>query len=185
MGIKSALIKIESIWRILNTLTEYFFSDNGFFTVGTEDGEIYVWETVNFSLFKKYDLQTSSITAIIYSPDGMKLAVGSSDKIFQILDIHTGMPVFIKTLKSSVCSLKWSKFLLVIGCEDGYLLVWDIFEVKLIEEFKAHSGKFCNFSKKIEHYWKWSIKLQYKKTLVIKISFASKVEHQFMDNLFY
>lgn len=99
----------------------------------------------NFSLFKKYDLQTSSITAISYSPDSMKLAVGSSDKIFQILDINTGMPVFIKTLNSSVCSLKWSKFLLVLGCEDGYLLIWDIFEVKLIVEFNAHSGIFFSF----------------------------------------
>lgn len=132
---------------MLNTFNEhvYFFSDNGFFTVGTEDGEIYVWEMSNFSLFKKYDLQTSSITAISYSPDSMKLAVGSSDKIFQILDINTGMPVFIKTLNSSVCSLKWSKFLLVLGCEDGYLLIWDIFEVKLIVEFNAHSGILFSF----------------------------------------
>lgn len=98
----------------------------------------------NFTLFKKYDLQTSSITAISYSPDSMKLAVGSSDKIFQIIDVNTGMPVFIKTLHSSVCSLKWSTFLLVLGCEDGSLSIWDIFEVRLIMEKNAHSGNFFN-----------------------------------------
>lgn len=95
----------------------------------------------DFTLFKKYDLQSSSITAISYSPDNMKLAVGSNDKVFQIIDANTGMPVFTKTLNSSVCSLKWSEFLLVLGCEDGTLSIWDIFEVKLIMEFNAHSGK--------------------------------------------
>lgn len=95
----------------------------------------------DFTLFKKYDIQTSSITAISYSPDSMKLAVGSKNKMFQIVDVNSGMPVFSKILNSSICSLKWSKFLLVLGCEDGGLSIWDMFEVKLIMEINAHEGK--------------------------------------------
>lgn len=119
------------------------FRENKYIAVGTEDGEIYVWETTNFTLFKKYDKHCSSIRALSYSPDGMKLAIGSSDKLFQIIDVNTGMPVFSKTLKSSISSLKWNDFLLVLGCDDGGLSIWDIFEVKLLLEVKAHSGIIC------------------------------------------
>lgn len=101
----------------------------------------------DFTLFKKYDLQTSSITAISYSPDSMKLAVGSKDKMFQIVDVNTGMPVFSKMLNSAICSLKWSKFLLVLGCENGVLSIWDMFEVKLILELNAHAGKYNGLQK--------------------------------------
>ncbi|XP_018570993.1 protein FAN-like [Anoplophora glabripennis] len=116
-----------------------FDRENKYLAVGTEDGEIYVWETTNFTLFKKYDKHCSSIRALSYSPEGLKLAIGSSDKLFQIIDVNTGMPVFSKTLKSSISSLKWNEFLLVLGCDDGGLSIWDIFEVKLLLEVKAHS----------------------------------------------
>lgn len=92
------------------------------------------------TLFKKYNLRSSGITAISYSPDSMKLAVGTSDRLFQIIDINTGLPVFSKTLGSYVTSLKWSDFLLVLGCEDGTLSIWDIFVVKPIMKMQAHSG---------------------------------------------
>ncbi|CAG9825349.1 unnamed protein product, partial [Phaedon cochleariae] len=117
-----------------------FDNDNRFLAVGTEDGDIYIWEVIDFTLFKKYNLQTSSISAIAYSPDGLKLAVGSRDKSFQIIDVTAGMPVFSKTFHASVASLRWCDFLLAIGCEDGTLSVWDIFEVKLLLQMPAHSG---------------------------------------------
>lgn len=112
--------------------------------VGTEDGEIYIWETQEFNLHQKFDSQLSSITAISYSPDGLKLAIGSKDKVFQIIDVKTGMSVFNTSLKSNVCSLKWNDFLLILGCNNGTLLIWDMFEVKLLLEAEAHKGNICH-----------------------------------------
>ncbi|KAG5896999.1 hypothetical protein JTB14_010751 [Gonioctena quinquepunctata] len=115
-------------------------SGNGHLAVGTEDGDVYIWEMNNFTLVKRYPLQSASIDTISYSPDGLKLGLGSRDKFFQIIDVNSGMSVFSTVLHANVSSSKWNEFLLVIGCEDGTLLLWDIFEVKLLLEIKAHSG---------------------------------------------
>ncbi|XP_044266497.1 protein FAN-like isoform X1 [Tribolium madens] len=118
-----------------------FDSDNKHLAVGTEDGEVYIWKTNEFTLYKKYAIHSSSITAINYSPDGLKLALGGKNKTLQIVDVETGLPVFTKTLKSAISCMKWVGFLIVLGCEDGSLFIWDIVEVRLLYEIsKAHSG---------------------------------------------
>lgn len=73
----------------------------------------------------------------------MKLALGSRNKTLQIIDVETGLSVFTKTMKSPISSLKWDGFLLILGCDDGNLFIWDIVKVKLLYEVdKAHSGDF-------------------------------------------
>ncbi|KAL3282016.1 hypothetical protein HHI36_005219 [Cryptolaemus montrouzieri] len=116
-----------------------FDQGNNYLAVGTEDGEVYIWETVEFTLFKKYQFG-SSIKCMDYSPDSTKLALGGKDKIFQIIDTTTGMAVFRKMLNSSILSLKWKEYLLVLGCEDGNLFIWNMVEVKILYELKAHEG---------------------------------------------
>ncbi|CAG9772021.1 unnamed protein product [Ceutorhynchus assimilis] len=119
-----------------------FDPEENCFAVGTEDGEIYIWQVRDFGLFKKYNLG-SKINALDYSPDGQKLAIGTENGSFQVLEVNTGMPVFSKTLQSNVCSLKWSGQLLVIGCQNGLLSLWDMFEVRLLLEIEAHTGAIC------------------------------------------
>ncbi|XP_044751109.1 protein FAN-like [Coccinella septempunctata] len=116
-----------------------FDQENAFLAVGTEDGEVYIWKTSEFSLHKKYQVG-SSIKCIDYSPDGTKLALGGMDGVFQIIDTTAGLAVFRKILNSSLTSLKWSRCLLIIGCENGSLMIWNIVEVKLLYEFVAHKG---------------------------------------------
>ncbi|CAG9854526.1 unnamed protein product [Phyllotreta striolata] len=117
-----------------------FNSVSNHLAVGTEDGDVYIWEMSGFSLFKKYTSQSSSITAVSYNSDGTKLATGSRDRVFQIIDVNTALPVFSKTLTSSISSMKWRDYLLILGCDDGMLLLWDIFEVKILMEVAAHAG---------------------------------------------
>ncbi|VEN59952.1 unnamed protein product, partial [Callosobruchus maculatus] len=94
--------------------------------VGTQDGEIYIWEMAEFTLFKKLIQHAASVDAISYSPDGLKLAIGFNNKAFQIIDVNSGMPVFNTRLNSKITSMKWSDFLLIIGCEDGAIRTVDI-----------------------------------------------------------
>lgn len=116
-----------------------FDSSNKYLAVGTYDGEICLWETKDFLLYKKHSLGCS-INAIEFSPDGLKLAFGQKDKIFQIIDINSGLAVLTKALDEPAKSLKWKDFLLVIGCENGLLYIWNIIEVKILLEVKAHDG---------------------------------------------
>ncbi|KAJ3655160.1 hypothetical protein Zmor_014297 [Zophobas morio] len=118
-----------------------FDHNNNYLAVGTEDGEIYIWQTKEFILKKKYQINSSSITTINYSPDDVKLAIGSKNKTLLVIDVETGLSVFTKMMKSPISSLKWDGFLLILGCDDGNLFIWDMVEVKLLYEVhQAHSG---------------------------------------------
>lgn len=66
------------------------FSDNSRFAVGTVDGEIYIWKTCDLTIDKKYKNFTSRINTLVYSPDGQKIAVGTDNGIFCILEVTTG-----------------------------------------------------------------------------------------------
>ncbi|KAF7269361.1 hypothetical protein GWI33_017614 [Rhynchophorus ferrugineus] len=114
-----------------------FDRDDNHLAVGTEDGELYIWEMSNFTLYKKFNLP-SGINAMSYSSE--KLAVGCNKGHFEVLDVNTGMSVFNITLKSPICSMKWKGHLLVIGCNNGTLSLWDMFEVKVLLEKLVHSG---------------------------------------------
>ncbi|KAF2878744.1 hypothetical protein ILUMI_27419 [Ignelater luminosus] len=117
-----------------------FSPDNDYLATGTGDGEIYIWDVTSSSLHKKFNLHKGAIKAISFSPEGQKLVSCGSDKIFQVIDISTGMALCSKTLSSVLLCLKWQEFLLLLGSEDGILYIWDIVEVKLLHQTKAHEG---------------------------------------------
>lgn len=112
--------------------------------MGTDDGEIYIWETENFLLKKKFVSHSATITAINYGPDGQTLASCGMDKLFQILDVNTGLSVFSKSFSCALTSLKWSQSIIVLGDESGVISVWNIVEVKFLFEENAHDG-WCYF----------------------------------------
>lgn len=109
--------------------------------VGTEDGEIYIWQANERTLERKYHMHSAKVTAISYSPDGQKLISCSADKTFQVLDINTGMPVYKKSFNAALNCLKWREFILLLGSADGKLYVWDINAVRMLMEVQAHRGK--------------------------------------------
>ncbi|KAF5306415.1 hypothetical protein FQA39_LY08924 [Lamprigera yunnana] len=117
-----------------------FIPKNDYLATATDDGEIYIWSTTTNLLHKKFNINAGSVKAISFSPDGQKLVSCGTNKVFQVIDINTGMPLYNKTLSSVLLSLKWDDFLLLLGSEDGVLYVWDILEVKLLYQIKAHIG---------------------------------------------
>lgn len=123
------LFKLKSVFR-----------ENLYLAVGTDDGEVYIWRMETLSLFKKYQVLSAKVRAISYGSDDQKLAVGGDDKLFQVIDFNTGMAVFTSTLKSFVSCLKWRSSLLVLGCDNGSVLVWDMFAVRLLYDLELHSG---------------------------------------------
>ncbi|KAL1493970.1 hypothetical protein ABEB36_009649 [Hypothenemus hampei] len=109
-----------------------------YFAVGTEDGEVYIWDVKQFIIYKKYYV-SNKVNTLVYSPDGQRIAIGCDDGTFQVLEVATGMPVFSKVLPSKVCNLKWKGHFLTVGCGNGILSLWNMFEVKLLQEIEAHS----------------------------------------------
>ena len=122
--------------------SNFIFSDNSHIVVGTEDGEIFIWNIKEKVLHKKFNVHKSTVRAISYSPDGLKLVSCSTDKTFNILDIETGMTLYSKLIDSRLCCLKWCDFMLLFGDEEGVLHVWDIVEVKFMYSKKLHSGNY-------------------------------------------
>ncbi|KAB0797363.1 hypothetical protein PPYR_08357 [Photinus pyralis] len=117
-----------------------FSPDNSLLATATDDGEIYLWSISTNLLRKKFVLHSGAVKAISFSPDGQKLVSCGSDKVFQVVDIETSMALYSKTLPSVLVSLKWQNFMLLLGSADGIIYIWDIVEVKLLHQEKAHTG---------------------------------------------
>lgn len=110
--------------------------------MGTDDGEIYIWEMEKFTIKKKFSSHTAAITGLSYGPDGQTLASCGMDKLFQIVDVNTGLSVFSKVLSSPLTCLRWSQSIIILGFNDGTMSLWNILEVKLLLETKAHEGMY-------------------------------------------
>lgn len=149
------------------------FRRDAYFAVGTQDGEIYIWDTQCLTLYKKYENNCGGVRVLCYSPDGQKLALGADNGTFQVLDVQTGtlklqkykkqvsnaiftgLPVFSKIFPSKVSCLKWQGNILTLGNEAGLLQIWDMFEVKELLEIQVHSGNYtsCNILKSSRLYF--------------------------------
>lgn len=107
---------------------------------------MYIWGLENFTLVTKYQPCPSGVSSLNYSPDGVKLALGLKSNSLEIIDVGTGLSVFSKAIKSCISSMKWKNSFLILGCEDGSILLWNILEVKLLRKIEeAHQGKHIRF----------------------------------------
>lgn len=90
---------------------------------------IYLLELNTGKVLRKFDGHADRVTALIFSPDGSKLASGSQDKSVRIWDIESGK--LLKTLsghKGMILDLGFSPdgAYLVSGAIDGTARVWNV-----------------------------------------------------------
>ncbi|NJM21855.1 MAG: hypothetical protein HC907_25605 [Richelia sp. SM1_7_0] len=82
-----------------------------------------------------------TVKNLIFSLDGSKL-FGYSHKQILTWDLDTGNSRMLIESQSRICSLSLSSQadILVFGCEDGVVYIWDINTEELIKRFSTNSG---------------------------------------------
>ncbi len=115
---------------INNVVTSVSWTQRGtHLSVGTNSGEVQLWDTVKCKLIRTMEGHASRVGALAWN--GPLLASGSRDRLIYLRDARVQQP-FISKLschKQEVCGLKWSfnePAQLASGGNDNKLLVWDI-----------------------------------------------------------
>ncbi len=106
------------------------------------DGVLSLWRSADYKLGKKISLADNSLRALAIHPDGMHLAVGSSDNGIYLLDLPTlNINRKLEGHSNSVFTLCYSpdgKYLLS-GSRDAHVMVWDVQSgYKLNHKIPAH-----------------------------------------------
>ena len=98
--------------------------------------------TSDVNLLMTLEGHSSSINAVVWSPDGKHIASSSDDKTVRVWDAATGM--LLRTLEghsSSVESVAWSpdgKYI-ASGSDDKTVMVWDAATGKLLRTLEGHT----------------------------------------------
>ncbi|XP_014249763.1 protein FAN-like isoform X1 [Cimex lectularius] len=107
---------------------------------GTSEGEIFLWSLKSFSIVKSLPGHKEAVNSIQFSADGTKLVTCSDDRTLKVYDLCTGTVVFSKCLIQKLKCLAWDGKTLLIGGAHGSLYLWDLVNVTLVKEIKAHNG---------------------------------------------
>lgn len=103
--------------------------------VGADDGGVFVYALPGLSLAKKYTFNRGGVTAIAFSPDGSKIAVGDSNRSVLVIDAtvngDAGGALLVDTWvfhNARVTCLSWhsSGKHVVSGSLDTGLEVWSL-----------------------------------------------------------
>ncbi|XP_071448307.1 protein FAN-like [Hetaerina americana] len=108
---------------------------------GTEDGDLTLWCMQTLSL--KHRLEghsSSSVSAVRFSPDGLRLVSCGMDSYFRVFDLKTRMQVYSKAMDEQLGCLAWDSSYLLLGGRQGSLYVWDLVGVTLVQQIGAHRG---------------------------------------------
>ncbi|XP_054283298.1 protein FAN-like [Macrosteles quadrilineatus] len=108
---------------------------------GTEDGEIFLWSLITFTVTQKITEHTNTVNCIKFSPDGKKLVSCGDDQTFRLFDLTCGgMQTFYKELDDQLKCLDWDGTMLLLGNSKGCVYTWDLISVTLTRQVKAHEG---------------------------------------------
>jgi WD40 repeat protein len=105
---------------------------------GSNDCSVIIWDTDSGSIIKKYDDHDEIVRSVDYNNKGI-LASGSDDKTVIIYNKE-------KTIlhhKNRVRCIKWNPVnhdLLLSGCDDFSITLWDVSNKSIIRTFKEHTN---------------------------------------------
>jgi WD40 repeat protein len=133
-------IKIEKILTGHNdrVVCVAWKSDSSECASGSNDCSIIIWNTIDGSIIKKYNDHDDIVRSVDYNIIGT-LASASDDKTIIVYNEE-------KTIlhhKNRVRSIKWnpvSENLLLSGCDDFSITLWDVSNKTIIRTFKEHTN---------------------------------------------
>jgi WD40 repeat protein len=133
-------IKIEKILigHIDRVVCVAWKSDDKECVSGSNDCSVIVWNTVDGSIIKKYDNHDEIVRSVDYNNEGT-LASGSDDKTIIIYNKEK----IILHHKNRVRCIKWNPVnnnLLLSGCDDFIITLWDVSNKSIIRTFKEHTN---------------------------------------------
>ena len=107
---------------------------------GSDDLTVRLWDEADGSSLHEMRTHTQSITTLVFSDDGARLASGSSDTRAALWDVTTGQLQHTLNHNSAVNDLLFTLDgeSLVVGLKNGNIIFWKISEtrqVKLLEQY--------------------------------------------------
>jgi WD40 repeat protein len=126
-------IRLEPIVRSVVAL-----SADGIFARGYSVGIVELWQTANGRQLCKTKVTDDTVVRMIFSPDGMRLFVGSSDKTVRVLRLTDGRIERVFRHDYSIFDMDLSRDgqLLVTVTGDDFYTLWDVQSGKKIWSFK-------------------------------------------------
>lgn len=132
--------------------------DSRFLAVGTEDGTILLYELATLKTIGKM-ASISTVTKIVFSPEGDKIAAGYSDGSIRIFNLHPfSLVKIIKDFSTPVRSLVFSdggKYLFAAAgnissehkqCVDCLINIYSAETYKLLDKLIGHTKAISNLS---------------------------------------
>lgn len=110
--------------------------------VGTNSGEVQIWDTVKMKKYRTMQGHSSRIGAVAWNSN--IFSSGSRDKTILHRDLRVSHPFISKLVghKQEICGLKWSpdEQQLCSGGNDNKLFIWNAHSVNPIIRFTEHTA---------------------------------------------
>ena len=127
-----------------------FSPDKKYFAAGLANGEIRLWDTVEYKQVGLLRGHTDWVRSIAFSPNGQSLVSCSEDYTLRRWDIDTSDSVVLEGHANRVWNVKFSpNGHLIASCsEDKSIILWDAKTGNILKELKGHEEPVwsCAFS---------------------------------------
>ena len=132
---------VTNTFGLINDLT--LSPDGQLMAVGTTDGQIRVWRTVDGQALQTLQGHTHWVTSVCFSPDGQTLASGSEDQTIRLWNVASGQA--LQTFQghtgwvTSVCFSPDGQTL-ASGSRDHPARLWNVASGQALQTFQGHTG---------------------------------------------
>ncbi|MDY7023254.1 MAG: NB-ARC domain-containing protein, partial [Cyanobacteriota bacterium] len=134
------IFKRQEHTTIVDSVT--FSPDSNKIASSSRDRTVKIWDTITGKcIFTFKSPNHHAIKNLAFNADGSQLFGYSSQEIIS-WDLETGHSTILITSEHRICSLRLSSrsSILVLGCENGQVDVWDIHKKALINRFQMNNG---------------------------------------------